>query len=177
MSKRKLIVILYSEAKRSYFSSEEQYLTEVEVYKRVKEVKKYIDKLGYKTILLPGNINSIFKLKSLRPILVFNLVDSVYGHEELISIIPAALELLKLSYTGAGVTGLAINGSKYLTKVLLKECCLPVPRFQLFKESSEELSKNLQFPLIVKLNESHGSLEINQSSVVENKKNLKKRIK
>lgn len=173
----KLIIILYSEAKKEYFPTHEAYLTEVGVFPRSKIIKERIEKLGYKVILLPGNFNSIKKINNLKPFMAFNLVDSIRGDESLTPLIPSSLELLSIPYTGAGVTGLAINADKYLTKILLKQSGIPVPGFQLFINEKQKLDTSIHFPFIVKLNESHGSLEINQDSVVENEKNLRKRIK
>jgi len=173
----KLIVILYSEAKKEYFATHEAYLTEVDVLPRSKIIKKHLKKLGYKVILLPGNFSSIKKTASLKPRVVFNLVDSICGNETLTSLIPAALESFSIPYTGAGATSLAINSDKYLTKIILKQCGVPVPGFQLFTNEKQKLDSSIHFPFIVKLNESHGSLEINQNSIVENEKDLRKRIK
>ncbi len=176
-SNNKLVIILYSEAKEEYFISKEVYLTEAEVLPRSKVVKKYIEKLGYKVQLLPGNFNSIKKINKLKPFIVFNLVDSIFGKEDFSSLIPAALDLINVPYTGASLNGLFINMDKYLTKIILRQNNLPVPNFQLFTIENQLIDKNLRFPLIAKLNASHGSLEINQDSVIENQKDLKKRIK
>jgi D-alanine-D-alanine ligase len=73
--------------------------------------------------------------------------------------------------------GLSLNANKFLTKAILKQAGLPVPKFQLFINQNNKLDESLNFPLIVKLNESHGSLEIDQGAVVENKKLLRNRIK
>lgn len=173
----KLVAILYSEAREEYFTTHEVYLTEAEVFPRSKIVKKYIEKLGYEVILLPGNFNSIKKLNNLKPFVVFNLVDSIYGKEDLSPLIPAALDLISIPYTGASISGLTINQNKYLTKVILRQNHLTVPNFQLFFSGNQLIDKSLRFPLIIKLNQSHGSLEINQDSVVENEKDLRKRVK
>lgn len=175
--KKKLAVILYSDAKRRYFSSVEHYQTEIEVYYRSKVIKKHLEKLGYKTILLPGNVALFNKLKKLKPNIVLNLVDSVGGKEDKISLIPAILDLLSLPYTGAGIMGLSINASKCLTKIILKQSGISVPKFQLFTSETQRLDNSINFPLIVKLNEAHGSLEINQKAIVINKEQLLKRIK
>lgn len=174
---KKLIVILYSEAKEEYFINHEIYLTEAEVFPRSKIIKKYLEKLDYKVVLLPGNFESIKKINKLKPLVVFNLVDSIRGNENLSPLIPASLELIGTSYTGAAMNGLTVNMNKYLTKVILRQNNLNVPNFQLFTTEKQTIDKNLRFPLIVKLNQSHGSLEINQNSVVENEKDLRKRIK
>ena len=83
--KKKLVIILYSDAKRKYFSSDEHYQTEVEVYSRSKIIKKRLEKLGFKVILLPGDVALFNKLKKLKPYITLNLVDSVGGKEKKIS--------------------------------------------------------------------------------------------
>jgi len=175
--KKKTIVILHSDAKRKYFISEEHYKTELEVYERAKVIKKHLIALGYNVLSLPGNYNSLIKLKKINPYLVLNLVDSVYGNEELISLVPAVLQMSSIPYTGANILGLSLNASKFLTKAILRQSGIPVPKFQLFINQNTKLDKSLNFPLIVKLNESHGSMEIDQGAVVENEKLLNNRIK
>lgn len=175
--KKKLVVILYSDAKRKYFSSVEHYQTEAEVYFRSKIIKQHLERLGFKVILLPGDVALFNKLKKLKPYIALNLVDSVGGKEERTSLIPAVLDLLSIPYTGAGVTGLSINANKCLTKVILKQFGIPVPKFQLFINEKQKLDKNINFPLIAKLNEAHGSLEINQKAIVVNEEQLSQRVK
>lgn len=174
--KEKTVVVLYSDARREYFATEEQFKTEEEVYFRSKVISEQLKKIGFNSILLPGNLESILKLKKIRPNVVLNLVDSVEGREDKIASIPAYLDELGIPYTGAGVSGLTINSDKYLTKTILEKSGIPVPEFQLFKNGKEELNNKLKFPLIIKLNQSHGSLEISQESVVENELQLRKRI-
>jgi D-alanine-D-alanine ligase len=175
--KKKLVVILYSDAKRKYFSSVEQYKTEAEVYFRSKIIKKRLEKLGFRAILLPGDVALFNKLKKLKPYIALNLVDSVGGKEDKISLIPAVLDFLSIPYTGAGITGLSINANKCLTKIILKQSGISVPKFQLFMSEKQKLNKNINFPLIVKLNEAHGSLEINQKAIVTNEEQLSQRVK
>jgi len=172
-----IAVILYSEAKREDFSTQALYETEVEVYPRSKIVKKEIEKLGYKVFLLPGNKHLIQHLGKIKPDIVFNLVDSLYGREELCSVIPALLEAERIPYTGAGIDGMSLNMNKYLTKIYLKQSGLPVPKFQFFEKHSDTLLKSFNFPLITKLNRFHGSVEIDQKAVVEDESQLRQRLK
>lgn len=171
-----MICILYSEAKRKYFPTYEQYITEEEVIHRARLIEKYLNKMGYETRLLAGNEEVPRNLKKIKPKIVINLVDSVRGQENLCPVIPATLELLNIPYTGSGQMGLAINSNKFFTKTLLLENGIRVPRFQLFNSPQDMLDKKMHFPLIVKLNEIHGNVEINEESVVENETRLKKRI-
>ena len=103
--REKTIAILYSDARREYFSSVEQYITEAEVLERAKIIAPYFEKIGFYANLLPGNNDLPDELKRLKPNLVLNLVDSVYGQEHLAAIIPATLDLFNLPYIGTGMLG------------------------------------------------------------------------
>ncbi|MFH1891023.1 MAG: hypothetical protein ABIJ91_05700 [Candidatus Kuenenbacteria bacterium] len=175
--RQKTIAILYSDAKREYFSSEEQYITEVEVFERAKIIAPYFEKIGFKVNLLPGNSDLPNELKKFKPDIVLNLVDSVRGQEHLSAIIPAILDLFNLQYIGTGMLGLTINSNKFLTKKILEQANLPLPRYQLFNSSNDPLNSCLKFPLISKLNAIHGSVAIDQNSVSENELHLRERLR
>ena len=49
------VAILYSDAKREYFATQEHYLTEAEVWDRAKIIAPYMEKMGAVVHLLPGN--------------------------------------------------------------------------------------------------------------------------
>lgn len=171
------IAILYSQARREDFASEEQFITEAEVLERAKVIAPYFEKLGWRPVLLPGTSELPPALKKYQPDIVLNLVDSVRGEEHLAAIIPATLDLFNLPYIGTGMLGLAINSNKFLTKKLLEQAGLPLPRYQLVNNSSDALDIHLKFPLISKLNEIHGSVAIDQNSVSENEAHLRERLK
>lgn len=174
---RQRVVILYSEAKREYFPTEEQYLSEEEVMERAESLLPYFDQLGYGVNVLPGNGDLPAKLAANRPALVLNLVDSIGGHEYKAPIIPALLELLNIPYLGTGMEGLLINMDKNVTKKILAEKGVPVPKCQLFSSAQDRLSNKLKFPVISKLNKIHGSIAINQQAISENERELRKRLK
>ena len=173
----KTVAIVYSDARREYFPTEEQYITEAEAEKDAYIISKYAERLGVNAYTVPGNADLPENLKNLKPEMVFNLVDSIKGYEYLSSAIPGILESLEIPYTGADILGLALNYNKFLVKKLLHQFKVPVPNFQLFLTSSDPLEHNLRFPLIVKLNEIHGAVEITKDSVVENEKAMRARIK
>ncbi len=170
------IVIIYSDARPEYFPTHEQFVTEEEVFGRAKIIASYLSKIGFRVTLLAGNESSVRELQKYNADLVINLVDSIRGHEDLAPVIPATLELLNLPYTGAGIMGLAINVNKFFTKTLLFQNGIPVPHFQLFTTPQDPLDYQLRFPLIAKLNEIHGSVAIDENSVVENERDLRKKI-
>ncbi len=170
-------VILYSDVKREYFPTEEHYLTEKDAKKDALLVAKYLKKLGLDVLVYPGNSFIFERLRKKRPEVVLNLVDSVKGSESLSSSIPAALELLDLPYTGASVLGKSLDTNKFLVKKLLQQVGVPVPHYQLIDSPTYYLDPTLRFPLISKLNEVHGAVEITEDAVSENSKHLNSRIR
>ena len=172
----KRIAIIYSDAKREYFLTEKQYISEVEVKGRAAVIARYLEKMGIKTELFPGNAKITRHLKLYRPDFVINLVDSVYGHEYLSASIPGVLELLQIPYTGCGMMAQTLNSNKYLTRNLLEQWGLTIPKYQLIKNLTDEINPSLDYPIITKLNEIHGSIEIDDSAVCQDKKQLQDRI-
>lgn len=171
------IGIIYSEVKREYFPSEAQYLTEKDAYHDAQLIAGHINKLGIKAFLYPGNPELPEKLRRDQPEMVLNLVDSVKGSEYLSSAIPAVLELLEIPYTGSGILGKSLDCNKFLVKKLLQQNGIPTPHYQLFSTANDLIDPILRFPLISKLNEIHGGVEITRKAISENEKELRERLK
>lgn len=173
----KKVALVYSEVKREYFPTEEQYLTEKDVERDANLIAKYLKRLRVTPLLYPGDEKLPQKLLRDQPQVVINLVGSVRGNEYLAATIPAMMEYLNIPYTGAGVLGESLSYNKFLTKKLLEQAGLPVPHYQLFNTPSDMLDPTLRFPLISKLNEIHGAVEIGQDAVSESEKHLRERLK
>lgn len=171
------VAIIYSDAKREYFPTEEQYITEKDALKDAKVISNYLKDFGILTILLAGNELLPEKLRKLKPDMVLNLTGSVKGNEYLSSTIPGVLEILDIPYTGAGILGESLAYNKFLVKKLLQQNGVPVPAYQLFNNYNDSLDPTLRFPLISKLNEIHGAVEITKDSISENEKHLRERVK
>lgn len=172
----KKVAILYSEVKRQYFPTEAQYLTEKDAKEDAESFVPYLKKIGVKAVLLPADSRITNRLRRHKPDMVIDLVDSVRGCEYLSSAVPAMLDLLEIPYTGASVLGYTLCLNKYMTKKLLQQHGLPVPNFQLFTSWRQKLDPALKYPVILKLNEVHGSLEISKDSIVENDQQLRRRL-
>jgi D-alanine-D-alanine ligase len=171
------IAIIYSDAKREYFPTEQAYITEAEVKQRAADISECLHKMKIDSVTFPGNDKLATNLKKFNPDFVINLVDSIYGQDYLCASIPGTLELLQIPYSGAGMIGQSINSNKFLTKNLLERWGLTIPKYQLIKDKNDEIDISLDFPLISKLNESHGSLEMDETAVSHDRKSLQKRIK
>ena len=171
------VAIIYSDVKREYFPTEEQYITEKDAQKDANMVAGYLKKFGIEVKLFPGNAKLSSYLRSYKPIMVINLVDSIKGNESLQSAIPGILELLDIPYTGGDILGLSLTTNKFLVKKLQEQNGVPVPRYQMFNSYTDYLDPSLRFPLISKLNEIHGAVEITKDAVSETEKHLRDRIK
>ncbi len=174
----KKVGIIFSDVKREYFPTEAQFITEKTALRDATVIAGYINKLNIETILYPGTPEVAEKLRHDKPDMVLNLVGSVRGNEYLASTIPAMLEFLDIPYTGAGILGESLSYNKFLVKKLLQQHGIPLPNYQLFNTPSDPLDPILRFPLISKLNEIHGSVEITRKyAVSENEKDLRSRLK
>ncbi len=171
------IAIVRSDVARKYFPTEEAFVAESEVIARSESVKTFLSKFGIRVKILVANDHLAERLRQDKPDLCINFVDTVHGSGPKSSGIPTVFNLLSIPFVGADTLALAINNNKFLTKTLLEAWEIPTPQYQLFRSSTQELDYDLRFPLIVKLNEEHGSVGIGQNSVVTNERELRDRIK
>lgn len=167
LKKIRLVAVAYSHVEREMFATEEAYDAEIEVEDRAAEVAEEIKKLGIGVKLYPGDQYFLTNLLVDKPDLVVNLVDTFKGRDSLQISVPAALELSNLPYTGAEMTGMVIGNNRNLTKRLLMAYDIPTPAYQFIRRVGTKIDESLGVPLIVKLNESGGSVGIDNKAVKE----------
>jgi D-alanine-D-alanine ligase len=115
-------------------------------------------------------------LKTNRPDVVFNLFEGVYGLSQSEALIPLALELMQVPYTGSGPYTLQTCLNKPKTKRKLIEAELPTPDFQVFKPK-EAIQSHLKFPLFVKPEHEDASIGISHQSLVNNQGDLSRQVR
>lgn len=175
LKKIKLIAVAHSNVAREMFPTKEAYDAEYEVVERAAEVLKEIQKLGLNGKVYPGDQYLLTNLLIDKPDFVLNLVDTLKGRDSLQTSVPAALELSNIPYTGAGMEGLVIGNNRNLVKHLLKSYQIDTPEFQFVRRAGTQIDETLGLPLIVKLNESGGSVGINNKAVQETIKDAQKK--
>jgi D-alanine-D-alanine ligase len=176
LKKFKLVTVAYSHVEREWFPTQSAYEAEVEVEERAREVVEEIRKLGVEAKGSPGDQYFLTNLLVDKPDLVVNLVDTLRGEDMLQTSVPAALELSNIPYTGAKMEGLVIGNNRNLTKRLLMAYDIPTPYFQFIRRAGVGIDPALGMPLIVKLNESGGSVGIDNHAVKETVKDAEKKV-
>ena len=130
---------------------------------------------GYNFIYLNNHDNLISDLvKSKGKIdYIFNLCDEGFYNEARNELhIPALLDILKISYTGAGPQCLAFCYDKSLVRGMAKEMEIPIPEGKFIKPGDNLIDLPLYFPVMVKPNFGDSSFGITQNSVVYNGEQL-----
>ena len=151
-----------------------------EAWRTESHVISALQELGHKvsTVGAYEDIQVILHaVKKYQPDIVFNLMEHFRGEPALDRDVAGLLELLDVSYTGAGPAGLMLCRNKSLSKTILIHHKIRTPRFVEFKAGKPRvLSEKLSFPLIVKPSGDDGSVGISQSSFVETKEDLWERV-
>lgn len=173
----KKIAVICSDVQKKYFPTLQAYETEKYALRDAKRIVHYVSELGIVAKVFPASNHLVGELKSFRPDLAINVVDSIGGVDSKAATIPALLEFLDIPYTGCNASSIAMGYNKYLVKQLMDEQGVPVPKGQLFTDDKTTLKKSIQFPLISKLNNIHGSVGLINDSVSDNETHLRKRIK
>lgn len=176
LKKLNLVAVAYSHVEREWFPTEDAYYAELEVEERAQEVLDMLIKLGIPAKGYAGDPYFLTNLLVDKPTLVLNLVDTLRGRDKLQTSVPAALELSSIPYTGAGMEGMVIGNNRNLTKRLMMAHDIPTPKFQFIQRAGTKIDESLGLPLIVKLNESGGSVGIDNKAVQETFKDAQKKV-
>ncbi len=171
-----LVGVAYSHVERDMFPTKDAYDAEIEVVERANEIIEILQKAGIKTKGYPADEYFLATLMIDKPDLIINLVDTFKGLDRLSTSIPAALELLGIEYTGAGMQGFLLGSNRQFTKQILEKYKIPTPAYQFFRRNGAAIQPDLGLPLIVKLNESGGSVGINKDAVKETADEAKKQV-
>ena len=173
------IVVLYNLLERLQKGEEKDILAEDGILEEIGAVEEAIQALGHQCFVIAVRdeiFTVIHWLKEVRPDVVFNLCESVYGNSCLEMNIPALLELFQIPYTGSPPLTLGLCQDKGRVKDILISQGIQTPRYQILDRPSAPIQASL-FPMIVKPLHEDGSLGISKESVVFDERALKKQIR
>lgn len=129
------------------------------------------------TLNINDSILPIIKsVQEKKPDVIFNFVEIFGEYARLEMNIAGLYELLEVAYTGAPPYALANCQSKIFAKRLLKGYGINTPNFIIIKEVQKNYKHNLRYPLIVKPAFEDASVGIENDSIVNNYKELNKRV-
>lgn len=154
------IPILYNEVAKDAAKDE------IDVLYEVKAVSTALEQLGFTVSEhpFPGNPKDTLEiLKETKPLLIFNLVESVAGSGKLSYLAPSILEALNMKYTGNSAEAIFLTTDKIVTKKLLKSRGIPTPQW-ITARGENEFTKDDRY--IIKPVYEDGSIDIYQNSIV-----------
>ena len=157
-------------------------MSEVGVVEEREDIQAALIALGYQTSIfnMSNNVDRLLEfLKSERPDLIFNLVESL-GDQAIHEMHVAGIfEILGIPYTGSSPITLGTCLNKARTKEILAHNGLPTAKFIVCKNINEIDVDDfgMTFPLIVKPAKEDASVGIDNDSVVDSLTALKKRVR
>lgn len=163
---------------------------EWDTWETISAVKEALE-IYHNVTLIEADLNAFEKFKELKPTIVFNIAEGFNGVSREAQI-PAMLDMLNIPYSGSDALTLSICLDKARTKEILSYHNIPTAKFKVINDLNElnefdstKQNKNsqknfgntsLKYPLIVKPNSEGSSKGIFTSSIVKNKKELKREV-
>ena len=161
MGKKGKIVILHSDVAPD--ASED----ELDCLRQADTIAGALRQLGYDPVLMPFVLDlgqTINTLNSLRPDLVFNLVETVASKGSLIYFAPALLDHLQIPYTGSGTEAIFLTSNKPLAKKIMDEAGIPTPAW--ITKTGTHFGSALTETYIVKASWEHASVGLDDDSII-----------
>lgn len=136
--------------------------------------------LRVRAVVVPFDVAvepTIAGLRALKPGLVFNLTESVDLDRSQDAAIASLLDLLRIPYTGTGPVGLRLARDKALSKHIVADLGVAVPRYFVIPARGPIRNPRVPYPLIIKPQFGDGSDEVRVNSVVKNERELVQRVR
>lgn len=159
----KKVVILYSGEGKLARQDENDTLTQL------REIGTLLRNLHYHVypVLFAGSAGDIeSRIRAIGPDCVFNLVESVENTDRLQYSATAMLDYLRIPYTGAATTTMAMLSSKIHMKVILQAANIPTPKFYSDSTGHNGVHHLKGSRWIVKSDSEHASVGLDAKSVV-----------
>ena len=118
---------------------------------------------------------TIEAIRKLKPRVVFNLTEWLDGNRRLDAAIAGVLEMMGVTYTGAGPEALQLARDKALAKSVVAELGVLVPGHTLVN-GKRPAAGSLAFPMVVKPQFGDGSEGIGKNALVATERQLEQRL-
>lgn len=157
----KKIVILHSDV------SSEAGQDELDCLRQADSIAEALRKLNYEPVLLPFGLNlnhTITLLQSLKPLAVFNIVETLDARGSLIYFAPAILDALQLPYTGCGTEAIFQTSNKPLAKNILRNHGIATPDW--IEQDGRAFLREAAAQMIIKSSWEHASIGLDENSLI-----------
>jgi len=172
------VALLYNLSERLQKGEEKDILAEDAIIEEIGAVENAVRTLGHQCFVMAIHdeiLTVMHWLQEIRPDMVFNLCESVYGNSCWEMNIPALLDLFRIPYTGSSPLTLGLCQDKGKVKDILQSQGILTPRYKIFDRGVGPVKGNI-FPIIVKPLHEDGSLGISKESVVFDNEALSRQI-
>lgn len=127
-----------------------------------------LHRLGYTPVAVPLSLDLAAVAQTIRqcqPVCVFNLVETICGQGQGISLGPMLLDALGVPYTGADTTAMFVTSNKLVAKQCLRAAGLPTPPWASLLELRRH-GVRFPGPYIVKSVWEHGSIGLEDDAIL-----------
>jgi D-alanine-D-alanine ligase len=157
----KKVVILHSDVASDAAEDELDCLQQAET------IAEALHKLGYEPTLLPFGLDlnqTIIKLKSLKPLVVFNIVETLASKGSLIYFAPAILDTLQIPYTGCGTQAVFQTSNKPLSKQIMHDAGISTPNW--IEPEGFCSQTDIAKTYLIKSSWEHASIGLDENSLI-----------
>lgn len=146
----------------------------------VEHVQEALLSYGYQVSLLPINqsIDRIINgIRTIKPDLIFNLVETFRNNNRFDSNVTALLEMFGIPFTGSNASSLFLSGDKYISKKIFDFHRIPYADFFIVRVGQDvSVPRGFNYPLFVKPVREDASIGIDDNSVVWDYKSLVNKV-
>lgn len=157
----KKIVILHSDVPPDAGEDEMDCLQQAE------SIADALHTLRYETVILPFELNlnsTITMLHSLKPMAVFNIVETLDSKGSLIYFAPAILDMLHIPYTGCGTQAVFQTSNKPLAKKIMRNYGIATPDW--IEQDGSGFVQDHSGKFLIKSSWEHASIGLDENSLV-----------
>ena len=147
--------------------TEDDVINIVDVRQQINSVSEALRNLGHEKVEIPCSLD-LMAMKMLldfyKPDCIFNLVDALYSHDQLLTVPVALWDALGIPYTGASLECLMLSSNKVLAKQFMLDNNFPTPEWYELGEKILDLETKAKW--ILKNTWDHGSRNLVDSDVI-----------
>ena len=152
----------------------------LDVLTQVEAFESALNELGYASVRIPFTRDIRHFLESMtknKVEMALNLCETVEEEATLSGHPAAVLEILGIPFSGSPSISLMLTTDKVMTKRLLRASGIATPDYTVHSKAEPARSFDLRYPVIVKPRFEDASIGIDQESVFQSEKSLRKGIR